>query len=81
MGSDSDTIYIQLFDEGTTTWRPTLGVPLGNELYQVLATPRYEFADEVWEFLPGSVVRCVVEVRDGESYLFARELVSAPPGT
>ncbi len=68
----TETIYISLVDE--PFWRPTQGIPLGAGLYEVLATERYGLVDEVWEFPPGSVVRCVPELRDGEVLLIAKEL-------
>jgi hypothetical protein len=58
-------IYIPLLEEGTDTLRPTQAVPLGNNLYKILPTPNYDPEDEVWEFLPGSTVRC--EKRANES--------------
>ena len=54
----TERIYIQLLDEGTWVCRPTQGEVLGNSLYRVLAIPNYDPEDEVWEFLPGTIVRC-----------------------
>jgi hypothetical protein len=68
-----ETIYIPLVDEGTTVSRPTLAVPLGNDLYRVLATPDYDPADEHWKFPPGSVVRCISRSEDGTPILIAHE--------
>jgi hypothetical protein len=51
-------VYVPLLEEGTPTLRPTLANHLGGELYQILPTPGYDPEDEVWEFLPHSVVRC-----------------------
>lgn len=51
-------VYVPLLDEGTPTLRGTQAVPLGDNLYRILATPDYDPEDETWEFLPGSVVRC-----------------------
>ncbi len=65
-------IYVQLFDEGVPTARPTKAIYIGNELYRVLPTPDYDPEDEVWEFLPGSLVRCKV-TREG----WAREMLLA----
>jgi hypothetical protein len=44
-------------------------------MFQVLATPNYQSGDERWEFPPGSIVRCVSEVREGKEILVARELL------
>jgi hypothetical protein len=74
MDSNTKTIYIPLLDEGTPVVRPTQAVTLSGDLFRVLATPNYDPDDEHWEFLPGSVVRGVLEQRGGEKILVAREL-------
>ena len=67
MSSRAITIYIYLLDEGTDTWRPTQAIDLGNGRYKVLPTGNYDLEDEVWEFLPGTIVRCEPRAfRDGE---------------
>jgi len=76
MDSNTSTIYVHLLDEGTTVVRPTQGAPLGADVYQVQATPDYDPDDEHWQFPPGSIVRCVMERRDGEDVLVAHEAVS-----
>ena len=58
MVEETVEVYIQLLEEGTPTARPTRAIPLGNGLYKILATPDYDPEDEIWEFLPGSIVRC-----------------------
>lgn len=71
------TIYIDLPEEGSPTIRPTEAVPLGNDLYKVLPTPDYDPEDEVWQFLPDSVVRCVKKIGyRGNEILLAVEKVS-----
>ncbi len=77
--SNTRTIYVPLLDEGTLVVRPTQGVSLGGDLYRVLATPNYDPDDEHWEFPPGSVVRGVMEKRDGEEIVVARELATEKP--
>ena len=52
------TVYVQLLEEGTDTMRPTQAMPLGGDSYKLLPTPSYDPEDEIWEFLPGSIVRC-----------------------
>ncbi len=79
MDSNTRTIYIPLLDEGTPVVRPTQGISLGGDLYRVLATPNYDPDDEHWEFPPGSVVRGVIEKRDGEEIVVARELATEKP--
>jgi hypothetical protein len=54
----TEKIYITLLEEGTPTARPTQAENLGNGTYKVLPTPNYNPENEVWEFLPGSIVRC-----------------------
>jgi hypothetical protein len=65
------TIYVRLLDEGTPTSRPTQAERVGADSFRLLATPNYDPADEHWEFLPGSIVRCEAREHDGESYLLA----------
>ena len=64
MFSKTVTIYIDLPEEGTPTIRQTQGIDLGNGLYKVLPAPDYDPEDEVWEFLPGSIVRCEKRLND-----------------
>ena len=68
------TIYVRLIDEGTPTSRPTQAAKVGTDSFRLLATPNYDPADERWEFLPGSVVRCEAREHDGERYLLAVRL-------
>jgi hypothetical protein len=75
--ASSTRTIIPLLDEGTIVSRPTQGVPLGDDLYRVLATPDDDPEDEHWEFPPGRVVRCVEEVRGSKTLLIARTLVSS----
>ena len=69
-------IYIELFDEGTPTWRPTCGVELGHGLFLVLPTKDYDPEDETWEFLPGSVVICKSEFKGGEEITVANQVAA-----
>jgi hypothetical protein len=73
---DTTTVYVHLLDEGVTVIRPTQAVPLGGEAYKLLATPDYDPADEHWEFVPGSVVRCAEEKWEAGSVLVAKELIA-----
>lgn len=52
------TVYIQLLEEGSVCYRPTQGEEIGEGLYRVLPTENYDPELEVWEFPPGSIVRC-----------------------
>lgn len=67
-------IYINLYEDDAA--RPTQAIPLENNRYKVLPTADYDPEDEVWEFIPGSIVRC--ETRDfrGRKYLLAVESIN-----
>lgn len=78
MSADQDStttkpiaIYVALLDEGTDVCRTTLAEPVGSGLYRLLPTADYDPEDEIWEFPPGSIVRC--EERQGRegTYLLA----------
>lgn len=69
-------VYVQLLEEGTPTARPTQAIKLGGNLYKLLPTPKYNPESEIWEFLPGSVVRCEwVKDDKGEAFLYAVEKI------
>jgi len=51
-------VYVNLLEEGVPTLRPTQAVPLGNDIYKLLPAIDYDPNDEIWEFLPNSIVRC-----------------------
>ena len=76
--SNTRTIYVALLDEGTPVLRPTQGAALTEDVYRLLPTLDYDPEDERWEFLPGSFVRCVKEIRNSEGIMVARELVNEP---
>src|SRR5256885_16493249 len=42
---------------------------LGNGLYRVLPAQHYDPKDEVWEFIPGSTVRCETRHNNSGDYL------------
>ncbi len=67
-------VYVQLLDEGTTTFRPTKAVELGPNLYRLLPTATFERDEEQWEFPPGSVVECDRENKGGEKVMVAKRL-------
>jgi hypothetical protein len=75
MDLNISVIYISLLDEGTPVFRPTLGVKLGDDLYEVLPTYDYDPEDENWEFKPGCVVRCALELHEEQKLLVAKELI------
>ncbi len=64
-------IYVRLIGEGTTVFRPTQGVPLGEGHYKLLPANDYDPDDETWEFLPGSVVCGEMRQLDGDVVMVA----------
>ncbi|NBX67054.1 MAG: hypothetical protein EBQ96_08675 [Proteobacteria bacterium] len=50
-------VYVTLLEEGTDTIRATDAVDMGNGTFKLLPTPSYDPEDEIWEFLPGSIVK------------------------
>ena len=66
-------IYMPLQDEGTLVARPVDAEILGDDTYQVL--PPKIATSEIWEFPPGSIVRCKKEVWSTGEILVARELL------
>lgn len=69
-------IYVVLLEEGTDTIRPTQAIVVGEGLYKLLPTPKYDPEDEIWEFPPGSIVKAQVKRSyDGDVILIATEKV------
>ena len=60
------TVYVKLLDEGTDVMRPTLAIPLGESVYELLPTPDYNPENETWEFLPGTNVEVSNMNRNGK---------------
>jgi hypothetical protein len=65
-------IYVPLLNEGTDVIRPTSALPVGEKQYKVLPTQGYAAELEEWQFPPGSIVTCAIEVHDGKEVLVAR---------
>ena len=64
-------IYVPLLEEGTPTIRPTQAIPLGGDLYKILATPA---ARSVLRFLRNAVnlpanLRTILRTKFGNSCL------------
>lgn len=51
-------VFVPLLDEGAFTARPVKAEKIMDEVYKILQTADYNTEAEVWQFLPGSVVRC-----------------------
>lgn len=58
----AQTIYMPLIDEGTDVWRPVQAEPVEGGLFRVLGEVPEE---EIWEFPPGTVVRCREQLFSG----------------
>jgi hypothetical protein len=72
--SNRTTIFVALVDEGTEAWRPVAAERLSEDKYLIVGV--CDTDDEVWQFSPGSVVRCELrEFACGEFALAAVELV------
>lgn len=65
------TIYIRLLNEGTEVFRPAAAKPIGSHFFKVLPTSNYNEEDEVWEFVPGSLVECERRQLGGDDVLVA----------
>lgn len=50
------TVYVALRNEGVDVWRPVEAEQLTESIYRLADAPLLE--GEVWEFAPGSTVRC-----------------------
>jgi hypothetical protein len=48
-----------------------MGTKIKENVYRVSATDDYDPEDEEWEYLPGSIVRCEMQVREGRKILVA----------
>lgn len=73
--TDVETIFVRLLDEGTDVMRPVFALPLSGQVYQLLEMDDYDPADETWEFLPRSRVRCEERESGAETFLVAVEQV------
>ena len=50
-------VYVYLLDEGTDVWRPVDAIPVGGDIYKIVAE-NHDPEDEHWEFATGDEVRC-----------------------
>jgi hypothetical protein len=73
----AEGIYIPLVNEGSPVVRPTWGTKVGGNAYRVLPTKDYDPATEEWEFLPGSIVACAVEIRNSRAILVAKKKLTS----
>ncbi len=72
---ENKMIYVQLLEEGVSVARPTYGEILGDNIFRVLPTENYDPQDEIWEFPPGTIVRCEMKKSpEGKEALVAVEI-------
>jgi hypothetical protein len=51
----TQTVYVELVDEGVDMWRPVEAIPEGDDTFRL---PNQAPDGEEWRFPPGSIVRC-----------------------
>jgi len=68
----SQTIYMELLDEGTDVWRPVQVEPLADGTFCVLGPVPQE---EKWTFSPGTIVKCKNLKLSGGVHLTAYESI------
>ena len=68
------TIYVELMDEGVQCARPVEAALVAPGIYKLIAPADGSAEGEVWQFPPGSLVRCRVERWSEGELLIAREL-------
>jgi hypothetical protein len=68
----TQTIYVELLDEGVDVWRPVEATVEADGAFRL---PDHAPRDEAWRFPPGSVVRCERKLLSDGDQLVASELV------
>jgi hypothetical protein len=56
------SIFVQLMGERTVVFRPTTALHLGGDRYEILPTLDYNPEDEIWEFVPHTIAKCIPNV-------------------
>lgn len=64
-------IYIQLLNEGTKVYRPVPASEIETNVYKIGGHQLYNTDDELWEFIPGTVVVVEEQTLEGETVLIA----------
>jgi hypothetical protein len=77
MGSNTEiaTIFVRLLDEGTDVLRPVQATILAFGGFRIVEPEDYDAEYEVWEFKPGSVVRCEERHVENETILVAVNII------
>ncbi len=73
MSEKTIKVYIDLLEEGTPTLRPAQAIDLGNGTAKLLPTENYNPESEIWQFVPGTIVKFKEVNNGGEKILFAYE--------
>ena len=50
-------VFMPLLDEGTDVWRPVRAQHVADDVYRIIGDAP-DPDDEVWQFVPGTLVRC-----------------------
>ncbi len=58
MGLYTETVFVQLLDEGTVVFRPVPAIRQEDGTYILSKTADYDPEFESWQFVPGSRVVC-----------------------
>jgi len=74
LGINTELVYVHLLNEGTDVLRPTQAIPLGEMINRLLPSENYDPKDECWEFKPGTIVNCVIDVKSGETIRIAKSV-------
>lgn len=70
-----ETVYVKLLNEGTDVWRPVACVVLESLTFLIPEQTEVP-TDEIWQFLPGSKVRCEYRtLSDNQEVLVAYSLI------
>lgn len=78
MSEKTIEVFVVLLEEGTPTIRGTDAIDLGGGQVKLLPTDNYDPEDEIWEFVPGSIVKVKPHKSyRGEDILLAYEKVGA----
>ena len=73
----TETIYIELLDEGVPTWRPAEAEVLGDGRYRIIRPDDYDPEVEAWKFIPGTVVHGAVQLDIDDAYVHGAWLLVA----
>ena len=65
------TIYVKLLDEGTIVYRPVPAIEVNKGVFELFGFDIYNPDDEIWEFMPGTLVITEEKNLSGETVLVA----------